>query len=117
MNKIINGNFQGYENSPWEFRDWNDTLRQVWGPKDASWEFMDSNDTSGQVLRSKNVFREFRDLDDTLRQVWGSVMYFTLYFEIHLRVYPRGSCYTSSNSHQDVTLPLSPPFTTTIRDS
>ena len=46
---LINGNFQGYKNSPLEFMGRNDTLRQVWGPKDASWEFRGPNDTSGQV--------------------------------------------------------------------
>ena len=76
--QTTNGNFQRYKNSPWEFRDQNDTLIQVWRSENTSWEFRDPNDTSGQVQGSKNAFWEFSGLDDTSRQVWRPPTYFTL---------------------------------------
>ena len=76
--QLINGNFQGYENSSWKFRDRNDIFRQVWNLMmhlDSLGTWMSPSD---KFRHLKKIFWEFRDLNDISRQVRVPLMCFTL---------------------------------------
>ena len=50
---------------------WDDTIKQVWGPKQAICMFRDRDNTNEQIWELKRLICEFRDYDDIAQQVQG----------------------------------------------